>query len=605
MKQQPLTQRLRAAARRTGRWVWVLAGILVFKYVHAWQADEELAEVRSQSALRAAALTVELDRLASLPEIMSLDGRLSQALDSPGDRVSLDIANAFLQQAQQRTGAEAVFLIDLQGRTIAASNFAQAQSFVGQNYAYRPYFKDALKGQPGRFYAVGTTTGRPGYFLAAAVREGVDVRGVVAVKISLDSFGKTLKTSRGVALVADKAGVIILASHSEFKYRTLAPLSAVQRAYINDTRQYNDLALEALAPGADLRDGARILNPGRNALLKQNPLVVSRRVEPSGWSVVGFTGTPNARKTAMLAAAATALSGLGGALVWQIVMLRAQRRRELLQAEEQIRQRIDAGTLELREQLQEQARTELVLRATTDEAVQAGKLAVLGQMAGAVSHELNQPLTAIRNFSANALVYLAQGRLDEANQNVVRIGGLADRMGQVVSHLTTHLRKQHGALEAVDLERAIHGTLQLLATLHDEAPGVVVYIQPLGLKVLAHPVRLEQVLLNLLRNALQAQPSQRPPCVNVVAEGSRVLIEILDFGPGIDADAMDHLFEPFFTTKPQGHGLGLGLAVSVMIMRAMGGELVARNAPSGGAVFSIRLARAEEITTGNEAVYGS
>jgi two-component system C4-dicarboxylate transport sensor histidine kinase DctB len=232
-----------------------------------------------------------------------------------------------------------------------------------------------------------------------------------------------------------------------------------------------------------------------------------------------------------------------------------------------------------------------LLRATTDSAVQAGKLAVLGQMAGAVSQELNQPLTAVRMFSENAKVLLAQGRLGEVGQNIDRVSSLAERMGQIVAQLSGHLRKQPGPLRPVAVGPAIQSALQLLGTLREERLAVVIDIEPPGLVVLAQAVRMEQVLLNLLRNALEAQPSEGLPSMRVRGDESRVWIEVRDRGPGIDPQAMDHLFEPFFTTKAQGHGLGLGLAVSVMILRDMGGELTARNEPGGGASFTITLPR--------------
>jgi two-component system C4-dicarboxylate transport sensor histidine kinase DctB len=278
-------------------------------------------------------------------------------------------------------------------------------------------------------------------------------------------------------------------------------------------------------------------------------------------------------------------------MAWQIVALRAQRRRDLQQAEAQIQQRLDAGTLQLRRQLDAQVKTEALLRATTDSAVQAGKLAVLGQMAGAVSHELNQPLTAMRSFSDNAKVLLEKGRLIEVRQNIDRVSSLAERMGQIVAQLSAHLRKQPGPLAPVDVGRAVQNALQLLGTLREERLDVVVDIEPAALAVLAQSVRLEQVLLNLLRNALEAQPSEALPRVTARSDGPSVRIEVRDHGPGIDPQAMDHLFEPFFTTKPQGLGLGLGLAVSLMILRDMGGDLTARNEPDGGASFTITLPR--------------
>jgi two-component system C4-dicarboxylate transport sensor histidine kinase DctB len=606
MKQQDVPWRMYFSVRRTGRWVLAIAAIvflaiLVFQAVQQRQAQDELGEVTARLALQATALNTELARLEAVPEVLALDSRLSSALSMPTDQTLRASANAYLKEARGIAGAEAVFLIDPRGLAIASSNHGQADSFVGQNYAYRPYVQEALQGGVGRFYAVGATTGRPGYFLAAAVREGQTVVGVIAVKISLEAFASTLIAQRGATLIADEMGVVILSSHPQFLYRLLGAMSQAQREVSRETRAYGDRLLPELLPGLDLRQISRLSQAVDDLTLSSNPVVVQRLIEQPGWSMVSFTDTPNARRTALLAAVASALTAAGLAMAWHIAALRAQRRRHLQQTEAQIQKRLDAGTVQLRQQIEAQVKTEALLRATTDSAVQAGKLAVLGQMAGAVSHELNQPLTAVRMFSENAKVLLAQGRLGEVGQNIDRVSSLAERMGQIVAQLSGHLRKQPGPLKPVAVGPAIQSALQLLGTLREEHLDVVVDIEPPALVVLAQPVRMEQVLLNLLRNALEAQPSEGLPGVRVRGDESQVRIEVYDRGPGIDLQAMDHLFEPFFTTKSQGHGLGLGLAVSVMILRDMGGELKARNEPSGGASFTITLPRATAAQSLTEA----
>jgi two-component system C4-dicarboxylate transport sensor histidine kinase DctB len=596
MKQQEVPWWLNFSARRSWRWALVVLGtvvatILVFQAVHRAQVRDALGEVAARLELVGTALNTELARLELVPELLALDSSLAKALTSPKDPTLLARANRFLQEARRRTDAEAVFLIDIQGLTIASSNHGHSGSFVGENYAFRPYVQDALKGGFGRFYAVGATTGRPGYFLAAAVSDGQTVMGVIAVKVSLEGFASTLLSQQGATLIADEMGAVILSSHPQFLYRLLGAMTQEQRDTAQETKAYGDRQMAELLPGLDLRSISHIEQADGDETLSSNPMVVQRLIEQTGWTIVSLTDTPNARWTAMLAAAATTLMGAGLAMAWQIVALRAQRRRDLQQAEAQIQQRLDAGTLQLRRQLDAQVKTEALLRATTDSAVQAGKLAVLGQMAGAVSHELNQPLTAMRSFSDNAKVLLEKGRLVEVRQNIDRVSSLAERMGQIVAQLSAHLRKQPGPLAPVDVGRAVQNALQLLGTLREERLDVVVDIEPAALAVLAQSVRLEQVLLNLLRNALEAQPSEALPCVTARSDGPSVSIEVRDHGPGIDPRAMDHLFEPFFTTKPQGLGLGLGLAVSLMILRDMGGELTARNRLDGGASFTITLPR--------------
>lgn len=576
-----------AVAAALVAWVWAL------------QVADERQAAATRLQLHAAALGAELLRHEALPEVLALDARLAAALAAPQDPARLAEANQYLASSQQRTGAEALFLIDRQGRTLAASNHAGADSFVGQNYAYRPYVQQALAGQLGRFYAVGATTGRPGYFLAAPVAAGsasAAVAGVVAVKVSLDSFEATLKPGGGITLLTDSAGVALLSSEPRWRYRTLAALPAEARGAIDRTQQYTGQVLQPLVLGLDLRQLDTLPRGVPEPALAGLRQVVRQPVgtpAAMGWQLLAFVDTPQARRTAALAGTASLLAGVGGVLGWQVLRLRRRRRRELLAMEDQIRARIAHSTQHLQQQLAEQARTESLLRQTTDAAVQAGKLAVLGQMAAGISHELNQPLTAMCGYAENALTMMDSGEHAGVRNNLVRIGSLSERMGQIVSHLRAHARKQPEPVGPVPVQPAVDSTLQLLRTPHGGVPRVLLHIQPPGLAVHAQPVRLEQVLLNLLRNALQASPDGQPPEVSARAEGTQVLIAVRDHGAGLGPEVLPRLFEPFFTTRPGGQGLGLGLAVSRMIVQGLGGSLQAGNAEGGGAEFVVRLPLAQ------------
>ncbi|WP_347334312.1 cache domain-containing protein, partial [Ralstonia pseudosolanacearum] len=159
-------------------------------------------------------------------------------------------ADAYLKEVQAAADLTAVYLMDATGQTLAASNWDLPSSFIGRNYAFRPYFVDAMREGFGRFYGVGNTTGETGYFLAAPVREGGQPIGAVAVKINLDSFEATLARSGDTVLLVDRHGVIFLSSVPEWKYRTLGTLSAAQRAALDATRQYGPHALAPLDPRA-------------------------------------------------------------------------------------------------------------------------------------------------------------------------------------------------------------------------------------------------------------------------------------------------------------------------------------------------------------------
>jgi two-component system C4-dicarboxylate transport sensor histidine kinase DctB len=231
--------------------------------------------------------------------------------------------------------------------------------------------------------------------------------------------------------------------------------------------------------------------------------------------------------------------------------------------------------------------------------VQAGKLAVLGQMAAGITHELNQPLAALSMLSANACTFLDRGRLDNTRENLERIGDLTDRMGKITGQLKAFARKDPVSVRPLTVEQSIHNALFLLdQRIRQSNLEVVLSLPDHSVRVLADATRLEQVLVNLIANALDAMEGSTEACVTieVIENDGRIAVAVRDNGPGIGHEQMPHLFEPFFTTKEPGKGLGLGLAISSSIVRELGGELSARNRPEGGAEFTLWLQRATDQT---------
>lgn len=562
----------------------------------------------------AASLESLLAKHEYLPQLVSLERDVVAALEHP-DEPSRTAANIYLETVQGRTGLAAVYVMDLQGNTLASSNWRTPQSFVGQNYGFRPYFSEAAVGRVGRFYAVGATTGEPGYFLAAPVRKADRTLGVAAIKVSLDEFEEALARSGERLLVADAAGVVFLSAFRPWKYRSLAPLSEETRRHLGEARQYGLSPLEPVAPNVALRpsDAAQIValplpsaEAKADAAWPREYMVQSRAAGPNGWRVVLLTDTVEARRSAADLAAA---AGFAGAFVFAAANFLYQRRRRLEErhaakqalqrAYDDLEARIAVRTADLvaaNEQLQDRVaalkQTEQILRETQDNAVQAGKLAVLGQMAAGVTHELNQPLAALTTLSDNSVKLMELERAEEVRENLRMMGQLAERMGRIVGQLKAFARKGPVALEPVAVGDAIANALLLVEPRQRECRVEIGLEQPAEpVRVLADSVRLEQVLVNLLRNAIEAMEgvADRRLAIRVAHGRGRVRIAVRDRGPGIAEEVLPHLFAPFYTTKPAGKGLGLGLAISLAIVRSFGGELTAANAPGGGAEFILDL----------------
>ncbi|WP_371322477.1 ATP-binding protein [Dechloromonas sp. ZY10] len=571
----------------------LLLALLTYRSLFAYLLDQE----RQHAAQRLDALALSLDaalaRHESLPGLLALDPTLSALLDAPRDPARLAAANAYLEAAQQNAQVAAAFLIDAEGLTLAASNWRQPLSFVGHNYAFRPYFRDAVEHGLGRFYGVGVTTGEPGYFLAAPIRRSQQLRGVIVLKIGLESLEQALANGGDPLLLADADGIVFLASARRLRYRSLTPLPEQVLARLRDSKQYGEQAPPLLAdrplPAAGL---------SRLALPEERPrerLVHSRPVGKHGWRLVQLGDPGEARTAALAAATATAFACAFALGLAAHLRQRARRREELRRIHASLETRIAERTADLTAQIAALERTKAILRETRDAAVQTGKLATLGQMAAGISHELNQPLAALQTLADNAQALLKRNRLDEAAENLQLISDLVGRTGRIVRQLKSFARKEAPTPQPVSVDSAIEHALLIVEPRRREL-GASIHVPDAdpARQVIAEAGRVEQILINLLRNALDAVADHAAPRVEVSCrrnpdDGSRLDLCVRDDGPGLSDEARHHLFEPFFTTKPAGAGLGLGLAISQTIAESYGGTLSARNAPGGGAEFVLTL----------------
>ncbi|MDR0441071.1 MAG: sensor histidine kinase [Candidatus Accumulibacter sp.] len=588
----------------------VLAGWGVRDIFFARQLDRLARQALHNVEFYRMSLDSLLTRNESLPRIIAMEDRLKALLRDPADPARLDAANEYLLNVKNGAGLNAVFLMDKDGLTLAASNVGEPGSFVGHNYGFRPYFRDAMRGRLGIFYGVGATTGVPGYFLAAPIEgENGEAAGTAIVKISLEDFEAALTRNDDPVLLADASGVVFLTSAPEFKYRSLTPLDTGALAQIQETRQYGGWRLDTLGMAPRAQDGPRYLRaelPGRPG---EDYLVQSAPAGRLGWSIILLSRTGQERQSALLAGVAAGLAVAFLLSLMTFFRLNVKRYKERRQAEAALRQahasleaRIAERTADLTEtnvSLEEKVTalktTETILRETRDAAVQAGKLAVLGQMAAGISHEINQPLTALGAFADNAVDLLDRGSLDDVRGNLGQIRQMAVRMGHIVGEIKNFARNSSPERRAVDVSGVVYQAAMLVETRRKHVEALIdTEGVSGGLKVWADQQRLEQVVVNLLLNALDAiaESAERRIAVAAMRDGGKVRIVVRDSGPGIPQTALPRLFEPFFTTKATGRGLGLGLAISRMIVGGFGGGLDAGNPEGGGAEFSVTLEEA-------------
>ncbi len=550
----------------------------------------ELTEQNRQTLdLYVANLLGTLNRYEVLPRILGDLPALRAVLQQDSPQVR-DNANRLLKRLRNQTGADVIYLMATDGNTLAASNWDEEDSFVDRNFAFRPYFRQAMEGRLGRFFGLGTTSGKRGYYFGAAVRDGDQVLGVLVVKVDLDHTETLWGSTPEQLLVTDNFGVVILTSRPDWRFRATRGLGVDEREQIAFDQPYPTLYPQDLTLNIDAW------------------LIQSRELKETGWTVrilapVSLVERPVRTVVAIGAATLLAL------LLWLGLLM--QRRRHFLerlaldsQARQQLEQRVLERTRDLEalnsrlkvEVLErEQAQQELVR--AQDELLQAGKLSALGTMSASISHELNQPLAAIRSYADNARVLLDHERVDEARDNLRLISDLTARMASIIAHLRAFARRDQHAPERVALQPALDDALALLAK-RRQAMGVELIrdLPDATLWVQAGETRLRQILANLLANALDAlgeRPQPRRIWLRAELEGDGVLLTLRDNGPGFSAEALQRAREPFFTTKTSTQGLGLGLAICDTLTRALGGELRMSNHAEGGAQLGLFLRSAE------------
>lgn len=573
-----------ATARHARVWRLTLALMLtvpIFWAVHGYRFKTELdalsLHASQRLALLSASLNAELLRFESLPVVLAEHPQLRALLASPRDPALVDRTNRLLERVNDRSGAAMLYLIDRGGNTLAASNWQRPDSFVGENYAFRPYFNEALAGGTGLFFAVGATTRIPGFFIAHPVRDGQDVAGVIAVKIELAMLEQTWAAGGESVVVVDRHGVVALSSVDGWKFATLQPLDDESRRFLERTRQYYTEPLAALA--FQWLDERRATLDGRDFLVASQPMAWI------DWKMLMLFETGPARASAfatLLPVALVLCVAIVAGLYWR---LRARRLSERLAAQAVLERTVAERTADLAEtnaqltrEISERVHAEQALRGAQRDLIEANRLAALGQMAAGVAHELNQPLAALRTFAGNGLILLERNLLDPLKGNMEQMIGLVERMGRLTSQLKVFASRRQSvggrtpanpAIEVVAgwfRDRLDKGRIGLAREGEDQC-------YPLNAQA------LEQVFSNLIGNALDALGENPDGLITIASgrDGDGIWLQVSDNGPGIDPSVRDRVMQPFVSTKPLGQGLGLGLAIVGELVEASGGRLEIRD----------------------------
>ncbi len=554
---------------RLAIFVVVALGVAMVAATNAFLTERYTESTRNRAELRLALyqgnLLAELRKSQIVPLLLSRDQALIEALASS----DFAATSRRLISYEDDLGVEGLTLMDVDGRVVAATDRFR----LGARYRGEAAFIDALR-SPDTVFATSGAAGPFPFTYSRRIFRGRELMGVIAVAVDLRQFETRWAGISDAVFVADSEGRILLSTEGRWRGRTeaealaVAPAPSVIRQALRSAYDWTTLPVDAYF------DGDTVMRS-------------ETRIPFQGWRLTSFTAYTSVREkvNGVLALQITGLAILLAVLSW-FSLRKVGRRLRIFQRESAELRSLNAA---LSREIAERERAEENLSAAEATLQQSSKLAVLGEMSAAVSHELNQPLAAMRTYLAGAKLLLQRNRPVEALSSFQRIDDLIERMGAITRQLKSYARKGGEALAPVDMRDALSGALTMMEPqLRSRDVTVARQLPDQPVMVLADRLRLEQVIINLLRNALDAAKGQADPRVDLlIAAGEDAVLTVRDNGTGI-AD-LDSLFEPFYTTKRPGDGVGLGLAISSGIVTDLGGRLSARNARIGGAVFEVRL----------------
>ncbi|MCR9275839.1 MULTISPECIES: sensor histidine kinase [Mameliella] len=552
--------------------VWVTNWLLTDRFTESVRNRAEL-----RLALYSGNLISELRRNAIVPQLLARDPALIAALNAQDYRQSSQRLISFVDEI----GAASLMLLDRDGRTVAATD----RNRLAESHREAAYFVDALRSNTTVFTALPQETGNFSFTYARRMESGGETVGVIMVEVDLAKFERAWAGITDAVMVTNSEGLIILAT--EPRWRGLTPTDALQR-------QPAEGAIERA-----IRATADWTAQQADAYLRGEAVMrIDGRIPFRGWTLVTFTTYASVRERVN---ALLALEIMGFALLAALVFYALSRKTAIRMA---LFQRdateLRALNARLSREIAERERVQKNLAVAEQSLAQSSKLAALGEMSAAVSHELNQPLAAMKTYLAGARLLLRRNRPDEALSAFHRIDDLIERMGAITRQLKSFARKGQEQLSPVDMGEALASSLAMMEPqLKSRRVKITKILPEAPVRVMGDRMRIEQVLVNLLRNALDATKSVDDPQVDIIlAAGETATLTVRDNGTGIED--LDALFEPFYTTKQPGDGVGLGLAISSGIVSELGGRLTARNGEDGGAVFEMQLPVLNESTEAAE-----
>lgn len=537
-----------------------------------------------------------IDQYYILPYMLSIDNVITQSIDQSGV-IFTEILNKHVENLKTQLKTAAIFILNAQGKTIASSNWKESGSYVGHDYSYRPYYKQAMMGMNGSFYGIGSTTNTPGFFLSTAIQHEGKIVGVVVVKISLDDIENVWAEGPENIIVSDEHSIIFLSSKSQWRLRTLEPLPSQIKEKLQLTRQYS---LSNLLP-ADYHPcftfNDFVFLKEKDSQLCVLPRFYSQQVSITefNWKMTIIVPLENFYWTWAISLTITLILYLLVLVIIKYWRMRSHAQQLLTQANEILEKQVKARThalesmnQKLLQEMKERSQAEHIIQQTRSKLAESNKFAALGQMATEIAHEQNQPLAAIHALTDNARTMLAKKMYSQTDQNLKYIISVIERMTQLMSELKTFASRHRVPKGSADVIKVMYRAVALLNHSMEKnnlerrikAPSTPLFVG-------CDELGLEQIFSNLITNALDAMEDQQNKRldISIYKEDQKVIITLKDNGSGFSPEVIERIFEAFFTTKRR--GIGLGLAIVSEIVRNSSGTIHASNHPEGGAMMTL------------------
>ncbi|WP_345776505.1 ATP-binding protein [Vibrio sp. 99-70-13A1] len=575
----------------------ILGGIGLCATHHiATQYQDKVVSKELKDAANKANLQIEseLAKFKQIPNLLRHDPRLLSYLTSNKQNQNL---NELLLEWSNQSLADAIYIHDRTGTVIASSNYLNPRTFLGENFAFRPYFSEAIQGNQAQYVALGALSNIRGYFISSPLTVDGEIEGVITVKVSLENIEVILASDNFEIMILDSNKIVFLSTNKRWLYQAFRPLNESQQVEVNQNRQYG-------------RNTIQIINEFQTLIASNASVPHSQLLSHHAFKLYPIAVENNdyqviALKEARIGQLKVLQADFIFFIIYSLLALIAWSWRQTYTAKialtdlnKHLEHTVDKRTQYLQHSNQQLQKTifqyqesKLKLKQTEQELTQTAKLAVLGELSASINHEINQPLAALRTYSENSLKLLEMNQIDMVKGNLQKMIELNLSIGEIIARLKVFTRKvtqqEH---HVANLHDAVNNATSILSAAMIKQ-GITLRLSaiPENIILSIHPTELEQVLVNLIHNAAQALIQHPSPQIGIDWDLNHDKCELViwDNGPGIAMEQLPKLFDPFFTTKPE--GLGLGLSISKRIIEAYSGEIQAKTREPSGMQFSLFL----------------